>query len=132
MEQVLIPAATVLAFSAAIALCAVGASMFALIATWLWSASPFEKAAWIFLIVGTVGALLGSESSPLRTVCMLSVGAAIAMSAAAATVAAIAGRRSTGLRIAFQNRFSPLWRRRRPEVGSLAFPALAAGWASKA
>src|SRR6266516_8216684 len=103
--------------------------MLALIATWLWSASPFEKAVWIFLIVGTVGALLGNASRPLRVVCMVSVGSAIAMSAAPATVAAIAGRRSAGLRTAFQNLFSPLWRRRRPRNGILPFSTLSPRWA---
>src|SRR5438876_5044294 len=98
--------------------------MFALIATSLWAASPFEKEVWIFLIVGTVGALLGNASKPLRVVCMFKVGRAITTSAAPATVAAIAGRRSAGLRIAFQNRFSPRSRRRRPRNGILPFSTL--------
>src|SRR5947199_10214544 len=108
-----------LAFIEAIAFSFGGESMSALIATSLRAASPFEKAAWIFLIVGTVGALLGNASRPLCVGCRFSVGSAIATSAAPAIVAAIAGRRSAGWMVAFQKRFSALPRRRRFMVGIL-------------
>src|SRR5206468_4069276 len=82
-------------------------------------AVPLEKAFWIFLIVGTVGALFGSASMPLCAVWRWSTGSAIATSTVAAAVAAIAGWRRAGVRIDFHNRFSPLERRSRPRKGIL-------------
>ena len=107
IEPVASPASLTWVFRSVIACCVRGESTSAWIATSVSEAVPFEKALWIFLIVGTVGALFGSASRPLCAVWMWSTGSAIATSTAAAAVAAIAGWRSTGVRIDFQNRFSP-------------------------
>ena len=96
-------------FSSAIACCVCGESMFGLDRDDRAARrSPFENAFWIFLIVPTVGALFGSASSPLCAVWRCSTGSAIdEQHAAGRWPRRSPGWRSTGVRIAFQNRFSP-------------------------
>jgi hypothetical protein len=115
-------AASTFVFNAASACCVAGASMSALIATWLWLTSPSEKAALTFLIVPTVGALFGNAFMPLCAVCRWRTGSAISTSAPPATAAAMPGRRIAGSRIFFHTRFSPLSSRRsRCRKGILPF-----------
>ena len=79
------------------------------------------NAAWMRSSVSTVGALRGSDDRPDCAVCSWSVGIASVASNAAARMAATAGRRSTGVRMADQTRLSPDWRRSRPSSGIRPF-----------
>ena len=106
--------------------------MFASIATIAGERSPFENAFSIFFIVPTVGALFGIASNPLCEVWSCRTGAASRRRTPPASAAATTGRRNTGVRIAFQNRFSPLSRRSRCRNGILPLSTLSPSRDSRA
>ena len=118
------PVAIACDFSSEIACCVAGESVFASIATIAGERSPFENAFSIFFIVPTVGALFGIASNPLCAVWSCRTGAASTSRTPPEIAAATTGRRKTGVRIAFQNRFSPLSRRSRCRNGILPFSTL--------
>jgi hypothetical protein len=78
---------------------------------------PFEKASWTRWIVSTVGALLGSASSPLCAVCSLNAGTANASSTPPASTVARSGCFKVGLRIALHSRLPPASFRKRCTKG---------------
>ena len=118
------PLAIACDFSSEIACFVAAESVFASIATIAGDRSPFENAFSIFFIVPTVGALFGIASNPLCAVWSCRTGAARTRRTPPEIAAATTGRRNTGVRIAFQNRFSPLSRRRRCRNGILPFSTL--------
>ena len=101
------PLAIASRFRAAMPSLVAGESVFALTATIAGATFPFENAFSSRVIVGTVGASFGSDSSPLWVVCSPRAGNASKSNAPPATSTEASGCFRAGVKAARQNRLPP-------------------------